>query len=111
MTDTPLTEQSFYILVALAQPLHGYGVIKKVEAMSNARVVLGPGTLYGALNALKKKGWIQPADAPQGDDRRKGYVITPEGQTVLKADLARMEELVAHGRAVIETWERADAAE
>ena len=47
--NTPLTEAIFYILLALRKPNHGYGIIQEVEALTAGRVVLGPGTLYGAI--------------------------------------------------------------
>ncbi len=50
---SPLTESSFYILLSLTKPLHGYGIIKEVEIMSNSRVKLAAGTLYGAQSTLQ----------------------------------------------------------
>ncbi|MCI6036414.1 MAG: PadR family transcriptional regulator [Clostridiales bacterium] len=47
-----LTESTYYILLALAQPRHGYGVMQQTERMSGGRVRLAAGTLYGALNSL-----------------------------------------------------------
>ncbi|MCL6615298.1 MAG: PadR family transcriptional regulator, partial [Firmicutes bacterium] len=52
----PLTESTFYILISLARPRHGYGIIQAVREMSGGRVELGPGTLYGALNRLLRQG-------------------------------------------------------
>ena len=53
-----LTESTYYILLALAQPRHGYGIMQQTEQLSGGRVRLAAGTLYGALNALCEKGWI-----------------------------------------------------
>jgi DNA-binding PadR family transcriptional regulator len=47
-----LTEAVFYILLSLYQPLHGYGIMQNVGALSRGRVTLGAGTLYGAINTL-----------------------------------------------------------
>ena len=55
-----LTEVTFFILLALHQPRHGYAVMQFVEERTGGRLVLGAGTLYGALNALQEKGWIAP---------------------------------------------------
>ena len=54
-----LTEAVFYILLSLFAPMHGYGIMQNVKELSGGRVVLGPGTLYGALNTLLEKGWIR----------------------------------------------------
>ena len=47
-----LTESTYYIMLALYEPSHGYGIMQQVEEMSGGRVKLAPGTLYGALTAL-----------------------------------------------------------
>ena len=52
MKFSPLTETSYYILLSLIAPLHGYGIIKKVEEMSDGRIKLAAGTLYGAFTSL-----------------------------------------------------------
>ena len=58
MKHEPLSESSFYILLSLSGPLHGYGIIKNVESLSEKRIRLGAGTLYGALGKMVKKKWI-----------------------------------------------------
>lgn len=94
-----LTEAVFYILLALHRPLHGYGIMQGVQELTAGRVVLGPGTLYGALNTLVEKGWIK--QLPEGESsRRKEYLITEQGRLVFRRELARLEELVRHGRKV-----------
>ena len=55
-----LTEVTFYILLSLYTPKHGYAVMQFIEEKTAGRLLLGAGTLYGALNSLKKKGWIMP---------------------------------------------------
>ena len=57
--EAPLTEAVYYILLALRTPNHGYGIIQDVLEMTDGRVNLGPGTLYGAINSLLEKGWIE----------------------------------------------------
>ena len=56
MTNPPLTEAVYYILLSLTEPLHGYGIMQKAEQLSSGRVRLAAGTLYGALNTLLEKG-------------------------------------------------------
>ena len=57
--EAPLTEAVYYILLALRTPNHGYRIIQDVLEMTDGRVNLGPGTLYGAINSLLEKGWIK----------------------------------------------------
>ena len=54
-----LTESTYYILLSLVSPQHGYGIMQQAEALSNGRVRLAAGTLYGALSAMVDKGWIR----------------------------------------------------
>ena len=55
-----LTESTYYILLSLYTPQHGYGIMQKTEQLSGGRIRLAAGTLYGALSALTEKGWIVP---------------------------------------------------
>ena len=55
-----LTESTYYILLSLYRPQHGYGIMQQTERLSQGRVRLAAGTLYGALNALCERGWIAP---------------------------------------------------
>jgi DNA-binding PadR family transcriptional regulator len=89
-----LTETTIYILTALNTPLHGYGIIKLVEQMTEGRIILGPGTLYGALQSLEKAGAIAVQGTEEGGRKRKTYLITPIGKGMLKKELSRLEELV-----------------
>lgn len=95
-----LTEAVYYILLSLTQPLHGYGIMQKVEEMSRGRLHMAAGTLYGALSSLQEKGWITAADNA-ADSRRKEYILTQDGCAVLDRELKRLEELVANGHAVL----------
>lgn len=97
---TPLTEASFYILVTLAEPLHGYGIMQKVGELTLDRVQLGPGTLYGALTNLQSLGLIQALDE-KSNDRRKQYLITELGRMVAQSEISRLEEVARHGRLLL----------
>ena len=90
----PLTESTYYILLALAEPLHGYGVMQKVETMSEGTVRIGPGTLYGAFSTLESEGLIVKVDEV---DRRKSYRATEKGKSVLKEHIRRCEILIKNG--------------
>ena len=91
----PLSEAVFYILLSLLEPCHGYGIIKKTEKMSSGRIMLGAGTLYGALETLVSKGWIEPCG---NVERRKLYQITAAGKETLRCEIERLEELSENGR-------------
>ncbi len=100
MPQLALTEAVFYILLSLQKPLHGYGIIQNVGEMSHGRVKLAAGTLYGALNSLVEKGWID-ALPENPESRKKEYVITKSGLAVLKEELARLSELVDNGKRIL----------
>ena len=91
----PLTESTAYILLALTEPLHGYGVMQKVEALSDGTVKIGPGTLYGAFTTLESEGLIVKVDEA---DRRKVYALTDKGRQVLKEHIRRSEIMVDNGQ-------------
>ena len=94
-----MTEAIYYILLALQEPLHGYGIMQKTSSMSKGRLVLSAGTLYGAISNLLEKGWIVPCgESSDTDGRRKLYQITDKGQEILLAEFERLEELVENGR-------------
>ena len=98
--ETPLTETTFLILLAMYQPNHGYGVMKFVEEQTNGRVVFGPGTLYGAINNLQKKGLIELCPIEQ-EERKKNYIITDEGKRQVEGELARLKEVYEIGVEII----------
>ena len=98
MEQMALTETTYYILLSLCKPLHGYGIMQRAAELSGGRVRLAAGTLYGALNALVDKGWS--ALLP-GEGRKKEYKLTPKGLEILKKELARLRELVASGDMVL----------
>ena len=95
-----LTESTYYILLSLTQPQHGYGIMQQTEAMSKGRVRLAAGTLYGALNSLCEKGWIiqLPCD---DSSRRKEYRLTERGKNVLRNEVNRLRELVDNGENIL----------
>ena len=69
-TQAALTEAVYYILLSLATPRHGYGIMQETERMSSGRVRLAAGTLYGAINTLLEKGWITALEG-EADSRKK----------------------------------------
>ena len=94
----PLSEATYYILLALIEPLHGYGVMQKVETISDNTVNIGPGTLYGAFTTLEKQGLIVMV---KEEDRRKSYALTEKGRQVLAEQIRRIEIMSRNGRDVL----------
>lgn len=91
--NLPLTETVYYVLLALAEPAHGYAIMQKVEELSEGQVRLAAGTMYGAIENLLKKKLI--VSIPSDDPRRKVYVISDLGKRVLYADYKRMLNMIA----------------
>ena len=90
----PLTEPVLLILLSLAdKPRHGYSLMKDIEALSNGRVRLSTGTLYGALRRLLEDSWIERFDQDDTSREKQAYRLTPEGRKHLHAELARMAQL------------------
>jgi DNA-binding PadR family transcriptional regulator len=88
----PLREPTFLLLTALAAGrLHGYGMITEVVRISDGRVRLRAGTLYGALDRLVDQGLVGPDGDEVVDGRlRRYYVLTSAGAELLAAEAARM---------------------
>ena len=101
MANIALTEAVYYILLSLLSPRHGYGIMQNAELLSAGRVKLAAGTLYGAITSLLEKGWIMALPGEK-DSRKKEYVITEEGKTILHAEIVRLKELLENGTRILE---------
>lgn len=101
MSNTALTEAVYYILLSLMEPMHGYGIMQNVERLSNGRVKLAAGTLYGAISTLLEKGWITALPGEK-DSRKKEYQITEQGKQTLQSELLRLRELIENGSRILE---------
>jgi DNA-binding PadR family transcriptional regulator len=95
-----LTEGVYYILLSLMTPLHGYGIMQNVSELSGGRVNLAAGTLYGAINALLERNWIEAVPGEK-NSRKKEYVITETGREAVREEVGRLEELLRNGREII----------
>lgn len=95
-----LTESTYYILLSLYSPQHGYGIMQQTEEMSHGRVRLAAGTLYGALNSLCSKGWIIQLPVDDGS-RKKEYRLTEKGLKILQAEVERLRELADNGERIL----------
>ena len=87
----PLTETTYYILLTLLTPAHGYAIMQQVEELSEGEVRIAAGTMYGAIENLLKAGWI--VNIPNEDPRRKVYHITDSGKEILQLETKRIRKL------------------
>jgi DNA-binding PadR family transcriptional regulator len=97
--NPPLTPAVFHILLALSNgERHGYGIMKQVEADSQGKVTMGPGTLYGSLKRMLDAGLVKESDKrvdlEMDDQRRIYYQITGIGAQALAAELERYQHIV-----------------
>ena len=95
-----LTESTYYILLSLVSPQHGYGIMQQAEELSKGRVRLAAGTLYGALGAMVDKGWIEQLPVEEGS-RKKEYQLTAQGRRVLEKEVERLRELADNGERIL----------
>lgn len=90
----PLTEPVFLILTSLAaQPRHGYALLQDVERISNGRVILSTGTLYGALRRLLEDGLIERFEQEDTSRDKQAYQLTGQGRRQLQAEVERLKQL------------------
>lgn len=90
--NLPLTETTFYILLVLTNPAHGYAIIQEVDKLSNGLVKIAAGTMYGAIENLLKLNWIE--EIPSKDKRRRVYKITHLGEEILTLETERLRGLI-----------------
>jgi DNA-binding PadR family transcriptional regulator len=94
MEMLPLTEPVVMILLSLAgEPRHGYSILKDVEQMSDGRVRLSTGTLYGALRRLLDDDWIQRVEQKDTSRGKQAYRLTARGRRTLQFEVDRMKHL------------------
>jgi DNA-binding PadR family transcriptional regulator len=94
MESLPVTEPVLLILLSLAgQPRHGYSILQDVDEMSEGRVVLSTGTLYGALRRLLDDGWIERVKDEDTSRGRQAYRLTTRGRRNLQLEVSRLKHL------------------
>ena len=98
--ELALTESTYYILLSLYTPRHGYAIMQRTEELSRGRVRLAAGTLYGALSAMTEKGWIVQLAGESGS-RKKEYQLRERGLSVLRAETERLRELADNGEMIL----------
>ena len=102
-SQLPLSPAVFHILLALVDgERHGYGIIQDVKQHTDGQMQLGPGTLYGAIKRLLKRGLIEEvgerSDPELNEERRRYYRLTDFGQRVLRLEAGRLNEMVQQAR-------------
>ena len=100
----PLPSTAFQILLSLADSeLHGYGIMRQVEAQTNGRMRLGPGTLYSSIQALLEEGLIEEVDSVANiggeQERRRFYRLAASGRKLARAEAERLADLLRVARA------------
>jgi DNA-binding PadR family transcriptional regulator len=107
MTDAPMKPHWFYILLALAQEdRHGLAIAREVQSLSDGRVRLWPATLYGSLDDLRRRRWIEelsdPRERPDAEsERRRYYRLTRAGRQVMTVEAAHLGRVARIARARI----------
>jgi|LGOV01.1.fsa_nt_gb DNA-binding PadR family transcriptional regulator len=98
---SPLTEASLYVLLSLTKPLHGYGVIKKVSELTNGRVNLVSGTLYGVIKKMLKIGLISVCVNKIDSKGLKQYELSNKGIELVKYEINRLKEILDNGENIL----------
>lgn len=96
----PMTETGFYILLCLQVPNHGYGIVQRVEQMTDGEIKLSPGTMYGSLSKMEKDGVIRFV---REEEKRKIYEITALGTEVLQLEQKRIKRLYKNSMESLES--------
>jgi DNA-binding PadR family transcriptional regulator len=104
--DRPVSEAVLLILLSLAdKPRHGYALMQDIETLSQGRVCISTGTLYGALRRLLEDSWISPFEQDDTSRDKQAYRLTAAGRKRLQVELDRMKQLTQAASARLKTWE------
>ncbi|TDL34218.1 PadR family transcriptional regulator [Jeotgalibacillus sp. S-D1] len=94
-----LTDTSYYILLSLMEPRHGYLIMKNIEEMTKNQMKIGPASMYTTIKKLLSAGLIEQFG--EEIDKRKTYIATDQGVSLLKKDVLRREEMVRHAKLIL----------
>lgn len=86
-----LTEQMYYVLLALKKERYGVEISQYIEHLTHGRVVLGPGTLYAILSKFEDEKWIQEK---KSEGRKRSYIITNIGRIMLEKEYQHLLEMI-----------------
>ena len=90
----PMTETTYYALLSVVIPRHGYAIMQYVSNLTGKRITLGTGTLYTMVGRLTADGIIRVIP----DSGKKAYQITDIGLELLQEETRRLELQLADGR-------------
>ena len=77
-------------------PLHGYGIARRIEQVSNESLSLNQGTIYPALLRLQQRGWIKAEWGTSENNRRaKYYSLSRPGKKQMEAETENWERMAA----------------
>lgn len=94
-----LSEPMYYILLALMEERCGVDIMKEVEMISNGRISVGPGTLYALLDKFMEEKIIIETKV---EGRKRSYIITEYGITILKKEMERISSMLDEGKRILE---------
>jgi DNA-binding PadR family transcriptional regulator len=97
----PLTEATYYILLALVEPKHGYAVMQEAEEITGGTLRLAPGTIYGAFTTLEEGKLIQRVG---NEGRRKIYQLTEKGSGILQEQIIRLKIMLKNAENIPGIW-------
>lgn len=95
----PMTETTYYTLLAVTVPRHGYAIMQYVSGLTKGRIVLGTGTLYTMVGRLVADGVI----AAVPNEEKKAYRITEGGLELLRIETERLKKQLADGESVLKS--------
>jgi DNA-binding PadR family transcriptional regulator len=94
VAERPVSEPVVLILISLSgKPKHGYALLQDIESLSEGRVRMSTGTLYGALRRLLEDGWIERFEQEDTSRDKQAYRLTDEGRGQLRREVERMNQL------------------
>ena len=89
-----LTEPMYYVLLCLKKPLHGYGIMQKIDEITSGRVKVGPGTLYNLIDRFEKEEIVKKVEST---GKKKNYQLTDKGLQLLNEEIMRLKILISDG--------------
>ena len=100
----PLPAAAFQIMLSLADgDLHGYAIMRQVEEQTGGRLRLGPGTLYGSIQALLEGKLIEEVyrseETEDRQERRRYYKLTATGRKLARSEAEKMADVLRVARA------------
>lgn len=93
-----LTEPMYYVLLSLKNPLHGYGIMQKIDEITSGRVKVGPGTLYNLIDRFEKEEIVKKVEST---GIKKNFQLTDKGLQLLNKEILRLKMLISDGEKIL----------